>query len=83
MFDLQKVGHGHGVQLSQLHHSMANIQICKRLPHIFALALTVSDIKILSFELQNIGQGSGVQFSQLHHSMAMSKSTNVSHIFLR
>ena len=26
MSDLQKVGQGHGVQLSQLHHSMANVK---------------------------------------------------------
>ena len=41
---LQKVGQCHGVQFSQLHHSMANVKIYKCLPLIFALALTVSEI---------------------------------------
>ena len=36
----QKVGQGHGVQFSQLHHSMANVKIYKCLPQIFALALS-------------------------------------------
>ena len=40
----QKVGQGHVVQFSQLHHSMANVRIYQCFPHIFALALTVSDI---------------------------------------
>ena len=30
MFDLENLGQGHGVQLSQLPHSMANIKIYKR-----------------------------------------------------
>ena len=36
----------------------------KCLPHIFALALTVSDIKKRP---PQVGQGHGVQFWQLHH----------------
>ena len=42
--DLQKVGQDYGAQVSQLHHSMTNVKIYKCLPHIFALALIVSDI---------------------------------------
>ena len=41
---LQKVGQGHGVQFSQGCHSMVNIKIYKSRPHIFALALTTSEI---------------------------------------
>ena len=36
---LQKVGQGHGVQFSQLQHSMLNAKIDKCLPQIFALVL--------------------------------------------
>ena len=43
---LQDVGQGHRVQFSQLDHSMANVQIYKCLPHMFALSLTISDIYI-------------------------------------
>ena len=42
--DLQKVDQGHRVQFSQLRHSMAKVKIYTCLPHILALALTVSDI---------------------------------------
>ena len=38
--NFQRVYQGHGVQFSQWHHSMANVKIYKRLPYIFALALT-------------------------------------------
>ena len=41
-FELYKVGQGHGVEFS--HHSMENVKIYKLLHHIFALALTVSEI---------------------------------------
>ena len=69
IFDLQKIGEGDGVQFSQLLHSMTNVIIYnKRHPHIFALALTLSEIYM--FDLQNVGQGYGVNFWQLHHSMA-------------
>ena len=46
ILDLEKVGNGHGVQFSQLHHSMTNVKIYKCLQHIFALALTISEIYI-------------------------------------
>ena len=39
-FYLQKVGEGHGVQFSQIHHLMATVKINKCLPHVSALALT-------------------------------------------
>ena len=61
--DLQKVGQGHGVQLPQIHHSMSNVKIYKCLPHIFVLALTLSDI--YKFQIcyhQKVGQWHGVQF---------------------
>ena len=32
ILDLQKVGQDHGVQFWYLHHSMANVKICKWLP---------------------------------------------------
>ena len=41
---LLKVGHGHEVQFSQLHRSMAIVKIYKYLPQIVALAPTVSEI---------------------------------------
>ena len=40
IFGLQILGQGHGVQFSQLHHSMANVKIYKRLAHICALSST-------------------------------------------
>ena len=44
---------------------MANVKIYKRLPHIFELALTVSEIKkFLIVDLQKVDQGHEVQFSQ-------------------
>ena len=59
------------MQFSQLRHSLVIVKICKYLIHIFALALTVSDIyNFPIFYLQKLGQGREVQFSQLHHSMA-------------
>ena len=39
----QEVSYGHVVEFLQLHHSIANVNICKCLPHIFAIALTVSE----------------------------------------
>ena len=60
LFYLQKVGQGHGVQFSQLHHLMANVNIYKCLKHIFALAFTVSEIYNLKKKfLQNVGQCNG------------------------
>ena len=44
IFYLQKLGHGHRMQFSQLHHSMANVKVYKCLPRIFAQALTVLEI---------------------------------------
>ena len=41
LFNFKKVGQDHGVQFSQLHHSMAKVKIYKCLPYIFALDLTV------------------------------------------
>ena len=68
IFTAEKVDQGHGVQFSQLPHSMVNIKIYKYLPDIFVLARIVSEIqKYKHFDLQKVGQ---VQFWQLHHSMA-------------
>ena len=36
IFALKKVGQGHEVQVSKLHHSMANVKIYKCLPKMFA-----------------------------------------------
>ena len=44
IYDFQKVGQGHGVQYSLLHHSMANVIIYKCLPHILCLTVTISEI---------------------------------------
>ena len=66
------------------HHSMATGKIYKCLPHIFVLALTITDIKIYRFDLSKVGQGHVLQFSQWRHSMANVKMyTKASHIFLR
>ena len=55
MFDLQKVDQGHGVQFSQIHHSMADINMSSSR---FALALIVCEkLKFLTFDLENVGQG--------------------------
>ena len=46
----------------------------KCLPHIFALAVTVSvTYKFQTCDLQKVRQGQGMQFSQLHHSMPIVK----------
>ena len=54
-YDFQKSMWRSRVKFSQLHHSMAIVKICKCLPYIFALAVTVSDLKIFNFffKLQN------------------------------
>ena len=71
-FDLENVGLGHWVQLSQLCHSMANIKIYEgRI--FFALALTISELK-----------SNAVLVSQWRHSMAKKIiSTKVMLHFLR
>ena len=72
-FDFQKIGQGHRVQFSQWHLSMENAKIYRCLSHIFALALTVSEIEPI---LKNVPSKSSswshivVQFSQWHHLMA-------------
>ena len=43
-FYYQKLRQGHGMQFSQLNNPMVNVKTTKSLPHIFALALTVSKI---------------------------------------
>ena len=43
--DLQKVDQSYGAQISLLHHSMVNVKIYKRLPHMFALTFS----EILTF----------------------------------
>ena len=45
IFDLKKVGQGHGLQFSQCHHSIAGNKLFKSFPYIFALALSVWDIQ--------------------------------------
>ena len=47
--DLQKVDQGHGVQFLQLQHSMAIVKFYKCFPHIFAFALTFSEILKFKF----------------------------------
>ena len=43
---------------------MANVKIDKRLPHIFAIALTISELlQLLFFYHKKVGHGYGVQFS--------------------
>ena len=42
---------------------MANVKIYETFPHIFVLALFVSDIIIFNiFDLQKVDQGHGIQF---------------------
>ena len=51
---LQISGQGQGVQFSQLQHFMENIKIDIYLPHIFVLALIVSNLdKIIIFTLKS------------------------------
>ena len=46
-----------------INHSMAIVRGYERFPHIFALALTISDtFKYLVVNLQNVGQGHRVSF---------------------
>ena len=63
VFDLQKVGHSHGVLFSQCCPSMIDITIYKSRPDIFVLALMVSEISIFRiFEHQKVGQCHGLYF---------------------
>ena len=65
IFDHQKVDHGHRAQYLLWHRSMANVKIYKLLPHIFGLALTISQILTFTiFDLQKVGQSHEVQFLQ-------------------
>ena len=53
-----------------MNHLMANVKVYKRLPHIFVLALTVSEIlKFQILYIQKVGKGHGEQFSYWHYSM--------------
>ena len=50
-------------------------QIYKRRPHIFALALTVSDVlDVVISDLQKVDHGHQVQFLQWHHSVVFVKN---------
>ena len=63
---------------------MENVIIYKILPHIFPLALTVSELlKFLNFDLQKVDQGHGAQFRCDIIPWQMLKSTKDSHTFLR
>ena len=72
IFDLEKVGQDHGVQLSQWCHSKANIKDFKsRISHFFAPTFTVSEILTLEmFDLEKESQGNGVLLPQRSHSMS-------------
>ena len=63
---------------------MAHVKIYKSLPHIFALAFTISEIyKFEIVYLEKVGQGRGLRLSQSHHSMANAKIYKcLPHIFL-
>ena len=64
MFDLQKVGRGHVLQLSLLRHCIVTVKIHECFLPIFVLAIiTVSEIKQYIFNLQNVVQGHVMQFS--------------------
>ena len=70
MFTSKGVDQGHGIQFSQLLHSMANVYSSSP-THFSSIVLTVSKIyKFQTFDFHKVGQGHGVHFSQLHHSMA-------------
>ena len=80
---VSQVGQGQWVHFSHWHRSTTNIKIYKRLPHIGALALTISDyIKIKMFDPPKLGQDHGVQLSHWQHSMANVKIyKSLPHIF--
>ena len=56
MVDLQNLGQCHGVQFSQLHHSMASVKIYKCLPRIFLLVLTVCEKLIWPWKCRSRSQ---------------------------
>ena len=61
IFDLQKVGQGHGVQFLLWHHSMENGKIYRR--HISSRHF--ADINVLFIFIQKVGHGGIVQFYAL------------------
>ena len=71
MFNLEKIGKGHGVQHSHWSHSMANINLYSSALEHFSLALTFLLYSHFKFrDLENVGQSHDVQHSQWNHSMA-------------
>ena len=59
------------MHFSQLHHSIADVEIYKCLSHIFALLLPFHKYTIFKqIYLQKVGQGHKLQFLKLYHSMA-------------
>ena len=66
--------------ISEWCNSIAKVKIYTILPHVFAVALSVSDIlQFKTFYLQKVGQVHGVQLTQWRQ---MSKFMNDSHTFL-
>ena len=58
IFDLENLGHGHGVQYSQWFPWMANIKATMK--HFPANSHRFPDISISFFNLENVGQGDDV-----------------------
>ena len=85
MFDLQKVGHGHVVQFSQITQFDGKRQNRQMSPtHFCASSNRFRYIQITKNYLQKVGQDHGVQFSQLHHSMAnVNINKSLSHFWAR
>ena len=82
MFDIHKLVKVTECNFCHLHRSMVNVKFYKCLPHIFAIAFTISEmIKFYIIDLQKVRQSRGVQFCQLHHLIANVKIYNcLSHI---
>ena len=67
MFDLAKLGHGHGLQHSQRFHSMANNNLCKN--HMTHVCTVSEKITFKICDLEIWGQCRRVQYSQWSHLM--------------
>ena len=82
-FFLQRVGQGHGAQFLLLRYLMAIVKIYKCLPHIFTLAVAVSEIyRFYISDIQKMIKITKYNFRNCTIRWQMPQSTNVFHTFL-
>ena len=79
----KKVGQGRRVQFSQLHHLMANVKIYKCLRHYCASSYRFRDVTIIILNTKKQVKVMECKFRNYTIRWQKSKSTHVSHTFLR